>query len=748
MYRRSPIAKIIRLLEKNAGKKIQIAYVEHEMLKRKIVASPRKRSLRHSRNRKASSLRKHEILETLEELEKINIVQIQKKYVHIAKPFYILGKVSLNPRGMAFVSILGFHKRTREIFIAPSEVNGALTGDTVLIRLLDRYNRRWEGRIVDIEKRSRHLFRLSLLDISTDKKNIAFGKLLDLNPNGLEACLSLRQLSNKDYQELKKGDVCIVNLEDQKAYYRGQYVYKAKFLSLEKAKLKSNIDPDLERIAMKYNLHLSYPKVPSQDLEIKTKMLKKRKDLRKLYTITIDGEFSKDFDDAISFLEVSRKKQGTLYVHIADVAYYVGKDSPLDQEARKRGNSYYLANHVLPMLPPQLSENLCSLVAKQDRLCLTVEMQINLETFKIEKTQCYRSVICVNRRFTYQEAEEKIKKNFSRKDLEDMNIEDPYFEDVFLQSLYSMAKAQKKLRLAQGRIDLDFIEASVKYNSSSQIQNITHKKRLSSSILIEECMLSANISVAQFLEKKNIKLLHRNHESMDASKLEEVNAFFVANNISYQLKDTSHSSLNQALKAVANHPRAKDLKHIFQIILLRTFSQANYSPTKLGHWGLGFSEYCHFTSPIRRYPDLVVQRALIQYLEKSKKTYSLDELTSIGIEASETERKAIEAERDIHKLKVIHYLINKEIKYASAFINNIRPERIYLELVDFPIEVIVEAKHLSQQDYLEIKTTPYKVFAPKIGHFIYVGEKWELKIEEIDQEQMKILASPVFLDKS
>ena len=328
------------------------------------------------------------------------------------------------------------------------------------------------------------------------------------------------------------------------------------------------------------------------------------------------------------------------------------------------------------------------------------------------------------------------------------------WEIAFLGALWELSKKKKERRMKQGRIDLELPEVKYQFTPKGQIKNIKIKRRLKSSILIEECMLSANTSTASFLKRKKVPLLYRFHETIDAKKLKQLNLFCTACAMPVFLKDASYKSITKALDTIINSSNhnnnganninnKKVFMHLFQISLLRSFSQAYYTPHKIGHWGLGFSAYCHFTSPIRRYPDLVVHRMLIATLEKKKPFYNIEQLDSLGQKNSDAERKAVDAERDTSKLKIIRYLLETGIKTLSGFISNIQAERIYIELSTLPTEAIVEARHLSKGKILEVKN--FGAYLESLGRFVFPGEEWNLKIDKIDIDNLQIFCRPLFI---
>ncbi len=758
--RPKPYAKLLSYISRHAGKKLSIKQIKHEFAG-KLQTRPNQKQKKTKKRSHLSLLSRnpsYTIEDILEGLAAIGAVKIQsssvlRKTIIPRKPFQLEGKVSLSPRGIAFVSILGTDKSVPEIFVSPWDTLGALHGDVVILKLKGYSKERFEGQITAICQRDRSQYRLQLRHKPDAHKKVVVGTLLDM-PARFPARLSTTKIPSKLKAKLKPNAIVIVSLDIELDHYMGRTIHKANFIRFEQ---DTDLDLDLERILMRYNLSHKYPQVDGELKDIptyeepnpdNTSDWQQRLDLRQLYTITIDGTNSKDFDDALS-LEIHSANKATLYVHIADVNYYIVADTPLDKEAQRRGTSYYLANHVIPMLPKVLSEKLCSLIADKNRLSVSVKMEVDLEDGSIRKSTFHRSIIRVDHRFTYGQAEQELDKMNTSKNqgiallLKQLRSQDPAFAPTFLAVLWQLAQAQRRRRMQSGRIDLNFPEPAIHWDSHSSIQNITYKARLKSSILIEECMLSANTSVAAFIQQKKIPVLHRNHEPMDLGKLEQLNAFCSACGLVINLKDNHHQSIQKALNTVKAHPNAKNLMRIFQLMLLRCFAQAHYSPKPLGHWGLGFTSYCHFTSPIRRYPDLVVHRVLLSLLNKQRPLYSLGQMKDLGIQTSTSERKAVDAERDIMKLKIIRYIMENRISDFSGFINGFRPDRIYFELKNLPVEAIVEAHQLTGGQDLQVSN--FSVFIKPLGRKVQLGEEWQLQLLKIDPEDMQIICRPVFV---
>ncbi|MBL8019969.1 MAG: VacB/RNase II family 3'-5' exoribonuclease [Leptospirales bacterium] len=738
----STASRLFRFLEQNPGKKL----VRKELGKRFSTLPSRRISGKLSHFNRFRGMKyspDHTDVEVLlAELKLLNMVEYDGSKVIPRDPFLAVARASVSPSGAVFASVRGADPAARDLFIAAARSMNALTGDEILVRLTDKSRDRFEGTVVEIRNKARELFRLRLL--SDPVHRVAPGILLDASTR-ISAGMTVSRMSADLTKRMKQDVVVIVKLTGRNIMHMGLPLLEADFVRFEK---DSDMDADYARILMKYNFNPIYPQIDgvpeyeSERTEVQPESVvdwKGRRDLRNIETVTIDGPDSKDFDDAISLVRVSNKAW-KLYVHIADVSHYVLPGTELDNEAQRRATSVYLANRVVPMLPPVLSENLCSLVADRNRLAFTAEMDIKPETGEIVRYEIYKSIIRVNRRLTYENAEGELDK-----------------KDSDLSHIWRIAQLQKEARLKSGRIDLDLREPKIKYNDKGEVVEVTYRQRLKSSMLIEECMLSANICTAEFQRKKGAATLYRVHESMEERKLESLNHFLKIGGIDFKLNDTEPRSINKTLlkvkdfaekgKGTQKGSRGKlegvSPERIFQMLLLRSFMQAKYAGEPLGHYGLGFEDYCHFTSPIRRYPDLVVHRALESILRKKKPVYSKEDIDELGLHTSEMERKAMDAERDIWKLKMLRSIEKSGQKKFRAFITGFKTDRVFLEMLDFNVECIVTANHLTN-DFELVLPDPFSVFIKKLSRPAFLGEVWNVDLERLDTEEMKLFVKPIW----
>ncbi|MCG9875275.1 MAG: VacB/RNase II family 3'-5' exoribonuclease [Leptospiraceae bacterium] len=673
----------------------------------KLKKKPLKGSSAKKNERKSKKLEWIENLLFLFETE--GLIKMEKKSILIKRPFTLIGKISLSAKGDGFVKLASGN----EAFVPGNKSDTAMAGDLVEISPMGLGRRdRMEAEILRIQKRGRVLYRMKVREIE-DK--FIFGKLLDMTGEEKEGLLLKKSLLIDNIKNIKIDDVLIVKMKDIDS--NEPNLYEVSFVRFES---DSKEDPDFLRVMMKYNFQQNHPDHISIDYpeEVSSKTVsdwKSRKDLTKLYAITIDGATAKDFDDAISFVIEDNKIR--FWVHIADVSYYVRQGTALDDEAYERATSVYLSNRVIPMLPPVLSENLCSLVSKTNRLAFTAEMEADFDG-NITNAKFYKSVINVDQRYTYEMAEEEILQN------------DP---KNWMVQLNQFAKALRKNRMESGRVDLNLKESIMEIGKNFTPISIQTKERLQSHVLIEEMMLSANTKVAEFLRKKKAPALNRIHEAMDSEKLEALNAFLKLNSMNIQIKNADYGNIKKVLQEIHDKP----IEKVFNYLLLRSFMQAYYGPEYLGHWGLGFQDYCHFTSPIRRYPDLIVHRVLHSVLLNESLPYTIDNLKSMGIHTSEEERKAADAERDIFKLKACRYLESTNKTKFIAHITGYKPTMVFVELDDPMMEASIPKSYFTNEFEL-VGRNPFTFYSKKYTKDFVIGQKLEVELEKIDYEDIKV----------
>ncbi len=438
-----------------------------------------------------------------------------------------------------------------------------------------------------------------------------------------------------------------------------------------------------------------------------------RADLRNLRHVTIDGESAKDFDDAVC---VEKTREGyTLYVSIADVSHFVVPGSSLDAEAFERGTSVYFPRIVVPMLPKILSNNMCSLVPREERLCATVKLDYSSDG-DLVRTSFSQSVIRSVMRLTYDEVESAL----TRKDLKAMNKLKDILSD--LEWMRDLATLLAERRSKRGSLDFDLPEPQVTLDMEGGIESILRGERLFSQRIIEEFMIAANEAVAQFLSKKRIPALYRVHESPEAEKLDDFERLLRALPGKYSLKAKN----SPGLQAILNDARGSDAEYVVNKVLLRSMKQARYSASNRGHFGLASDCYLHFTSPIRRYPDLVCHRALKSALNGGH-GYETKELERMATHLSERERLAMEAEREAEDRIKILFMKGKLGEVFNGVISHITSYGLFVELSDFFVEGLVLLSGL-YDDYYLFQEDKFRLIGRRTKKIYRVGDKVRIKV--------------------
>lgn len=481
-----------------------------------------------------------------------------------------------------------------------------------------------------------------------------------------------------------------------------------------------------------YRLPTSFPPAVEKEAaafgsEIPAEEISRRLDLRGKTILTIDPFDAKDFDDALS---VDILDDGTyrLGVHIADVSAYVTEGSAIDTEAFSRGTSVYLANQVIPMLPEHLSNRLCSLMPDVDRLAYSCFITVT-PAGKVKDHSFARSVINSKRRFTYEEVESILdaKKGDCRDEL---------------LTLWSIASTLRKKRMKNGSVDFDSPEAKFRYDDHGKPVDIMIKKRLKSHQLVEECMLLANQTVAEHiakLQKKNevLPFVYRIHDAPDPEKLRNLSVFVQSFGYSLNIKETASSKELQKLLLAVQDTKEEN---VITEVALRSMAKAVYATNNIGHFGLGFSHYTHFTSPIRRYPDLLVHRLLNEYThgikETRKKTFE-KQLPDACRHCSNRERVATEAERETVKVMQVEYMRQHLGDQFEGIISGVTQFGIFIEINDLLVQGLLHIRDL-ENDYYKYDERQYALIGERTGNRFRLGDSIIVKVVKVNPERRQI----------
>ena len=447
-----------------------------------------------------------------------------------------------------------------------------------------------------------------------------------------------------------------------------------------------------------------------------------REDVRDLPLVTIDGEDARDFDDAVYCQPEGRGFR--LWVAIADVSHYVKPGAALDKEAYERGNSVYFPRRVIPMLPEELSNGLCSLNPKVDRLCMVCEMEI-AGTGSIKKYRFYPAVMHSKARLTYNMVWDWLS-GAAKPGKDQVWLMDP------LRNLHKLFKVLLKARSARGAIDFETLETKMLFDEHDKIERIVPSSRNDAHRLIEECMLAANVCASEFLAKKKHPALYRIHEGPTPDKLKALQEFLAEFGFFLTGGDEPHAKdYAELLGKIKGRPD----EQLLQTVLLRSLRQAIYSPDNVGHFGLAYEAYTHFTSPIRRYPDLLVHRAIKACLRNE--TYAPGDWANIGLHCSMTERRADDATRDVVAWLKCYYMQDKLNEEFDGVISAVVSFGVFVALNDVFVEGLVHVTELGQ-DYFHFDAARHQMMGERTGKRFRLGDKVRIKVVSVDMETTRI----------
>jgi len=601
----------------------------------------------------------------------------------------------------------------KDVFIAERNMSTALNGDLVEIELFDKHRgKNKEGKVLKVLER-KHTEIIGKLV----KSNSAYYVIPDLPDIHHDIFVHKNNLN-----KAKNGDKVLVSdivWNDKAANPEG--VVKENF---GKA---GSYEAEIMNVAREFNIDYKFPpKVINQakktDLEVHEDELKTRLDLRDKDVFTIDPNDAKDYDDAVSVEEL---KNGNYLVgiHIADVSHYVTDGSPIYKEAKKRGTSVYLVGTVIPMLPEKLSNKICSLVPNEDRLTFSVFVEMTKRT-KIINYKISKSVINSKRRFTYDEVQD-ILDNKSGNFYKELDI------------LNKIAKQLRNKRSKQGSINFHTPEVKFELDKNGTPIDIKIKETKDSHKLIEEFMLLANQIVAKHINKKGKKsppFVYRVHDLPDEEKLNEFASFVKSLGYSFDSRSANNS---QEFQRLLNEVAGTSDDALINEVAIRSMAKAVYSTNNIGHYGLGFKYYTHFTSPIRRFPDLIVHKLLFENIKGKDPGVSQANLESICEHSSAQERNAVNAERLSVKLKQMEYLKNKIGQEFTAVISGITNFGIFVELRETLSEGLIRLRDI-KDDYYLFDEKQYAIVGRESGNRYRLGDKIDVKLIRVDESKREI----------
>jgi ribonuclease R len=624
----------------------------------------------------------------------------------------IAGRVMGHPDGFGF--LIPDDKAVNDIFLSPREMSQVLNNDRVMVQVTGQDRKgRLEGTIVEILERVNHIIVGRV--VQGDGVTIVAAEDKRINQDFL--------IPYNEDMDAKTGQVVEIEVTTQpgrRVKPMGKVI-----------KILGNYDDsgiEIEIALRKHHLPYEFSTKAIKQAEAYSKIVsasdhKGRKDLRDLPLVTIDGETARDFDDAVYAEPV--KDGWRLVVAIADVSSYVSPQTSLDEEALERGNSVYFPRRVIPMLPEALSNGLCSLNPNVDRLCMVCDMVIS-EKGKVTSYEFYSSVMNSKARLTYTIVDQILNKNNKELQLEHDHVV-PHL--INLQKVFDILFKQRQLRSA---IEFDSTETTIVFNEQGKIDFIKPVYRNQAHRIIEECMLSANVCAADFLLDNDGDGLFRNHETPTPEKLENLRGFLLEFGLSLSGGDSPTSKdYGELIKKVTGRPD----EHLLQTVLLRSMQQAVYSNENKGHFGLAYEAYTHFTSPIRRYPDLIVHRAIKEKLSKVKST--IKNISQIAMHCSGTERKADDATRDVEAWLKCYFMQDKVGQIFEGTVAGVTGFGLFVELDDIFIEGLLHVTELGS-DYFAYDKQKHAMVGEKTSKQYRLGDRLKVKVVRVDLETSKI----------
>ena len=640
------------------------------------------------------------------------------KYMLFENSHLLKGRLNVNKKGFGFVIVDG---RDEDIYIDAKNMNGALNNDLVVVEELKGQNgKKTEGRVVKVLKKENNLI-------------VGEYKIIDGNPHFIPDDKKLRMeiiLDNKDLDDLVDGHKIQVSIVKE----MGKYKYLGEVVKI----IGHKNDPGVDILSIIYDHGINdvftdevMEEVNALPSEVLDSDRKGRKDLTDMTIFTIDGDDTKDIDDAIS---ISKKGENyILGVHIADVSYYVKEGTALYKEAYSRGTSVYLVDRVVPMLPHKLSNGICSLNPNVDRLAISCIMEIT-PNGKIVSHDIFESIIRSRIQMTYK------KVNKILNDEETPEGYEPFKDDLKL--MWELAKILRKEKLARGYLDFDVDEPKILVDENCKPYDVVLRERGKGENMIEDFMIAANETVAEHVFYMGLPFVYRVHEVPDNEKVEEfLNSISM---LGYHIVGDRNFVYPKSMKKILDQLRDKEGFEILSTLLLRCMKKAVYKPENLGHYGLASKCYTHFTSPIRRFPDTTVHNLLRKYIFNEPNDKELNRLIEYWEEnlpalcdhASEKERDSIDCERDVESMKMAEYMESHIGEEYDGTISSVMNFGLFVQL-DNMIEGLVHISEI-KGDYYTFDETTHTLRGEKKGKMYKLGQKVRIVVTNASKENSTI----------
>lgn len=633
------------------------------------------------------------------------------------------GKLQAHAKGFGF--LIPEDRDHPDVYIHANDMGTAMNGDIVLVRInsKSRDGGRLEGEVVRVVSRGNTQI------VGLFQSHEEYGFVIPDDKRVIRD-IFVPKHSFHGAMDGHKVVVKIVNYPEGRAAAEGEVI--------EILGHKNDPGIDILSIIRKHQLPETFPDEVMAEAEavpdtIAEEELKGRRDLRHKRIVTIDGEDAKDLDDAVN-VELLPNGHYLLGVHIADVSYYVKEGSALDREAYNRGCSVYLVDRVIPMLPHRLSNGICSLNPQVDRLTMSCEMEFD-ENANLVRHDIFTSVIRTCERMTYT----NVRKLLTEEELEpELQAKYSYLLGDF-RLMEELAMKLRAKRMRRGAIDFDFQESKVLVDENGKPTDIVKRERSIAEMIIEEFMLAANETVAEHFHWLKVPFLYRIHEEPDAEKLQHFLEFIT--NFGYVVRGKGNTVHPRALQTLLEEIKGKKEETVISTVMLRSMKQAKYDSQSLGHYGLAAEFYSHFTSPIRRYPDLVIHRVIREVLDSGvltdeRQDYLASRMDDIARQSSERERVAVDAERETESLKKAQFMLDKVGEEFDGIISSVTSFGLFVEL-DNTVEGLIHLSNLTD-DYYHFHEAQHALIGERTSRIYRLGDEVKVRVSRVNMDERTI----------